>query len=483
MNRLCSKTYAASPVACGGASANYLVSYTYDLDGRLIAADDNSAAITVPGSAAQYAAAATYDQLNRPTSVSWTPAPAQATPAAASVTFGHSYDATNRRVGQSASDKSWWLYPAAAGSTAYGANGLNQYTAVGAASPTYDGNGNLSSDGTFSYCYDAESRLIAILSAGTCASPTTTVATYAYDAQGRRKSRTVGATTTIFVTDTDDREVLEYDGTSGTVGAWYSFAPSAAMGPDAVLNRMDVVANSRQTLIPDIQGSIVGALDSGGALSKVGYEVYGENAALTSNSYFYTARRLDPETVGSASQPSGLYYYRARAYSPTWGRFLQTDPIGLAGGSNRYAYVLNDPLNFRDPFGRAPDLNVGLTPSQVAYQGQAFAYPLSNEGVVAGLTAFGNILEADNSALGNALTAATAAVDLTAVPFSSAAPQAAESAGNYENLVKQAQEAYPNKAGIIEQHHITPQYLGGAADGPTVPLDAAYHQQITNAFR
>jgi hypothetical protein len=32
-------------------------------------------------------------------------------------------------------------------------------------------------------------------------------------------------------------------------------------------------------------------------------------------------------------------------------------------------------------------------------------------------------------------------------------------------------------------HHNAPKYLGGAADGPVVPLDAAYHQQITNAFR
>ncbi|MCX5653825.1 MAG: hypothetical protein NTY65_04145, partial [Planctomycetota bacterium] len=56
-------------------------------------------------------------------------------------------------------------------------------------------------------------------------------------------------------------------------------------------------------------------------------------------------------------------------------------------------------------------------------------------------------------------------------------------AGAYENLVNEARLAYPNKAGIIENHHCTPTYLGGEADGPRVPLDAAYHQQITNAFR
>src|SRR5208337_3948577 len=112
--------------------------------------------------------------------------------------FGYAYDATNRRISQTATDKSWWSYPTSAASVAYTANNLDQYTAVGSATPTYDGNGNLAYDGGFTYCYDAESRLTSILSAGTCASPTTTVAAYAYDGQGRRKSKTVGSATTYF---------------------------------------------------------------------------------------------------------------------------------------------------------------------------------------------------------------------------------------------------------------------------------------------
>ncbi len=67
----------------------------------------------------------------------------------------------------------------------------------------------------------------------------------------------------------------------------------------------------------------------------------------------YTGRRLDPETAGGTAQPSGLYYYRARTYSPAWGRFLQADPIGTRGGINLYAYVGNDPLNATDPSGLA----------------------------------------------------------------------------------------------------------------------------------
>ncbi len=103
-------------------------------------------------------------------------------------------------------------------------------------------------------------------------------------------------------------------------------------------------------------GSIAGSLDAAsGTLTKFGYQPFGENPSLTAGGYRYTARRLDPETLASASQPSGLYYYRARMYAPGWGRFFQADPSGYPAGTNLYAYVGNDPLNLVDPFGLTPD--------------------------------------------------------------------------------------------------------------------------------
>ena len=139
---------------------------------------------------------------------------------------GRTYSRANQRIGRSVSVRTWLLYPAAASATSYTVNAPNQYSAVGSVTPTYDGNGNLTFDGTFTYAYDAENRLTAVKQGSA------TVATYAYDGRGRRKAKTVGTTTTVYVTDADNREVLEYDGTSGQVGRWYAYG----LGSNDVLN-------------------------------------------------------------------------------------------------------------------------------------------------------------------------------------------------------------------------------------------------------
>ncbi len=61
--------------------------------------------------------------------------------------------------------------------------------------------------------------------------------------------------------------------------------------------------------------------------------------------------------------------------------------------------------------------------------------------------------------------------------------EGAAEATSYEELVANARLRYPSKAGKIEWHHIQPKYLRGPEDGPLAPLDAAYHQMITNEFR
>lgn len=95
---------------------------------------------------------------------------------------------------------------------------------------------------------------------------------------------------------------------------------------------------------------------SGGIIASYAYEPFG-NTAITgtsSNSYQFTGRENDE---------TGVYYFRARYYSPTLQRFISEDPARLQGPDvSLYRYVWNSPTNFRDPtglYGVGYSLNAG----------------------------------------------------------------------------------------------------------------------------
>lgn len=192
-------------------------------------------------------------------------------------------------------------------------------------------------------------------------------------ARGRRKLRTVNGTATVTITGADDRALLDYDGTTGAVLRWYAHGP----GPNAVLNQMNVPAATRDTLLPDTLGSVIASVDASGAITKFGYQPFGLTPTPPPQ-FGFTGQRPDQET--------GLYYYRARQYSPEWGRFTQPDPIGYGGGANLYAYVYNDPLNLLDPEGLAAlnAIQAGLTVASFCPSVCGSIFSLLDAGVSAG---------------------------------------------------------------------------------------------------
>ncbi len=94
--------------------------------------------------------------------------------------------------------------------------------------------------------------------------------------------------------------------------------------------------------------SVVGLSSHDGNIPQtISYDPFGNTMTNigvgSNNSLYYTGREQDPD--------SGLYYYRARYYDPTMGRFLTEDPKGFNAGVNFYVYAKNNPINFNDPYG------------------------------------------------------------------------------------------------------------------------------------
>jgi len=101
------------------------------------------------------------------------------------------------------------------------------------------------------------------------------------------------------------------------------------------------------TYAHDSLQSVVGLTGHEGAtIETTVYSPFGneiDGAGASCSVLRYTGRESDAE--------SGLYYYRARYYDPTLGRFLTEDPIRFRGGMNHYVYVNNNPINANDPEG------------------------------------------------------------------------------------------------------------------------------------
>jgi RHS repeat-associated protein len=164
---------------------------------------------------------------------------------------------------------------------------------------------------------------------------------YVYDPSGRRIAKVFDDVTTVKYVYDGDNIIAEYDG-EDTLVRKFIHGP----GIDEPIAMIDVEDGSTPYYYHyDGLGSVVALTDASGDTVEVyEYSVFGQVASSDANNpnpFMFTGREFDKET--------GLYFYRARYYNPTVGRFLQTDPVGQ--GMNWYAYCGNNSANCVDPSG------------------------------------------------------------------------------------------------------------------------------------
>jgi RHS repeat-associated protein len=297
-----------------------------------------------------------YDAADRITGYTHYDALSAAAQTSLNQNFG--YDANGQLTSVTTASASWTLnYDANGNRTSATLNGVtstytpettsNRLTSITnpARSFGYDSAGNTTSDtGGYTATYDASGRLATI----TKASVTTT---YSYNGLGQRVrkfSSTGAASTTLFVYDQDGQLLGEYNsaGTPLREYVWLGSTPIAVFQPNGSNNPLVYYLHTDHLGTPRLVTDTANNIRWRWLAEPFGTTAPEDNPSSLG---VFTQNLRFPGQF--ADSESGLFYNYFRNYDSSTGRYTTSDPIGLDGGINTYAYVSNNPLSGIDPQG------------------------------------------------------------------------------------------------------------------------------------
>ncbi|WP_251359126.1 RHS repeat-associated core domain-containing protein [Kangiella sp. TOML190] len=207
----------------------------------------------------------------------------------------------------------------------------NKLTKINSSSITYNSNGQTRTKAGATFNYNAENRLSSHLKSGVTTS-------FKHNALGQRVYKRKGNDINYYFYDEAGQLIAEY-AITGKIWKEYIYLHGQVIGftrngtlyhvHNDHLGRAERITNSSKTTVWRANNN---DFDRVVTTNSIG----GYNLGFPGQYY---------------DQETGLYYNYFRDYDPSTGRYIQSDPIGLAAGVNTYAYVGANPVNWFDPFG------------------------------------------------------------------------------------------------------------------------------------